>query len=359
MANSRATKGRRVVVTGASGNIGTSLVRALSRDPAVHTIVGIARRRPEWTVDKLEWATADLGADDDIDLLLTGADVVVHLAWLFQPARDPLTTWETNVLGSVRLFEAVARVGVPVLVYSSSVGAYSPAPQDELVPESWPTHGWPQAAYTREKAYLERVLDGFEARHPNLRVVRMRPAFLFKAASATEQRRLFAGPFLPGSLVRPGLIPVVPDLPGLRAQAVHTDDAAAAFRLAALDGAASGAYNLAADPVVDATVLAELLNARVVRLPAWTVRGPLSAAWHLHLTPADPDLFDAVLRMPLMDSTRARTELGWTPTHDAKSVLSEFLTALREGTGGPTPPLTEDTPTNRTKELTTGTGTRP
>src|SRR3954447_18659851 len=121
-----ATKRRRVVVTGASGNVGTSLVRALSRDPAVGTIVGIARRRPEWTVDKLEWASTDLGADSgsgtDLDHLLAGAGVVVHLAWLFQPARDPLTTWETNVLGSIRVFEAVARVGVPALVYSSSVG---------------------------------------------------------------------------------------------------------------------------------------------------------------------------------------------------------------------------------------------
>jgi nucleoside-diphosphate-sugar epimerase len=335
-----ATKRRRVVVTGASGNVGTSLVRALSRDPAVGTIVGIARRRPEWTVDKLEWATADLGVDSgggtDLDDLLAGADVVVHLAWLFQPAREPLTTWETNVLGSIRVFEAVARVGVPALVYSSSVGAYSPAPQDEFVPESWPTHGWPGASYTREKAYLERVLDGFEARHEDIRVVRMRPAFLFKAASATEQRRLFAGPFLPGSLVRPGLIPVIPDLPGLRAQALHTDDA-----------------------VADARLLAELLDARVVPVPTWAVRGSLAAAWRLRLTPADPALFDAVLHMPLMDSTRARTELGWTPKHDAKAVLSEFLTALRDGEGGPTPPLAEDTPTNRAKELTTGAGTRP
>ncbi|MFL6122097.1 NAD-dependent epimerase/dehydratase family protein [Actinophytocola sp.] len=354
-----ATKGRRVVVTGASGNVGTSLVRVLSRDPAVDTIVGIVRRRPEWTVDKLEWATADLGADDSIDHLLAGADVVVHLAWLFQPARDPLTTWETNVLGSIRLFEAVARVGVPALVYSSSVGAYSPAPQDEFVPESWPTHGWPAASYTREKAYLERVLDGFEAKHEDVRVVRLRPAFLFKAASATEQRRLFAGPFLPGSLIRPGLIPVIPDLPGLQAQALHTDDAADAFRLAALRDDASGAYNLAADPVADAKLLAELLGARLVRLPTWAVRGPLAAAWRLRLVPADPDLFDAVLHMPLMDSTRARTELGWTPARDAKAVLSEFLTALREGEGGPTPPLAEDTPPNRAKELTSRAGSRP
>ena len=351
--------GRRVVVTGASGNIGTSLVRALSEAPEVGTVVGIARRRPQWTVEGLEWVTTDLGTDEELDDVLTGADVVVHLAWLFQPARNPLTTWETNVLGSTRVFEAVARVGVPALVYSSSVGAYSPAPKDRFVRESWPTHGWPTAAYTREKAYLERVLDGFEARHEHVRVVRMRPAFLFKTESASEQRRLFAGPLFPGTLARPALIPVVPDVPGLRVQAVHTDDAATAFRLAALNDDAGGAYNLAADPVVDAGLLSELLDARVVRLPAWALRGPLSAAWRLHLAPADPDLFDAVLRMPLMDATRARTELGWTPTHDAAETVAEFLAGLRHGTGGPTPPLTADLPGGRAQELATGAGSRP
>jgi nucleoside-diphosphate-sugar epimerase len=350
---------RRVVVTGASGNVGTSLVRALSRDPRVGTIVGIARRRPEWQVDKLEWVTADLGGEEPLDHVFAGADVVVHLAWLFQPQRDPLVTWETNVLGSIRVFEAVARVGVPALVYSSSVGAYSPAPQHHFVPESWPTHGWPAAAYTREKSYLERVLDGFESRHEQVRLVRMRPAFLFKSASAAEQRRLFAGPFLPHSLVRPGLIPVIPDVPGLRAQAVHTDDAADGFLRAALSDDASGAYNLAADPVVDAGLLSELLDARVVRVPAWALRGPLAAAYRLHLTPADPDLFDAVLRMPLMDSTRARTELGWTPSRDAAETLQEFLAAFREGAGGPTPPLASSLPGGRAEELSTGAGSRP
>lgn len=350
----------RVVVTGASGNVGTAVVRALSADPRVGDITGIARRKPDWDVPKLRWVTADLGEDDPatLDVVLAGADAVIHLAWLFQPTRRPVVTWETNVLGSLRVFEAVARNNVPALVHTSSVGAYSPGPKDRPVDESWPTHGWPEAAYTREKAYLERALDAYESRHPEVRVVRMRPAFLFQRASASEQRRLFAGPLLPNKLVRPGLIPVVPDLPGLRFQVLHTDDAAEAYRLAVL-GDARGAYNLAADPVVDANLLAELLDARVVRLPAWPVRAALAAAWRMHLAPASPELFDAVLRMPLMDSSRAHTELGWTPRHDAADVLAEFLAGLRDGAGLPTPPLAPEIPGGRLAELATGAGSRP
>lgn len=65
----------------------------------------------------------------------------MHLAWLFQPTHDPVTTWRNNVLGAIRVFEAVGRLGIGTLAYSSSVGAYSPGPKDEPVDESWPTRG--------------------------------------------------------------------------------------------------------------------------------------------------------------------------------------------------------------------------
>ncbi|WAL68999.1 NAD-dependent epimerase/dehydratase family protein [Amycolatopsis cynarae] len=348
--------GLRIVVTGASGNVGTSVVEALAADSAVSSIVGIARRRPAWSRPKLRWEVADV-ATGEMDRLLRGADVVIHLAWLFQPTHDPVTTWRANVLGSINVFEAVARTGVKALVHASSVGAYSPGPKDRAVSEGWPTHGWPEAAYPREKAYLERCLDAWEPRNPAVRVVRMRPAFLFKRESASEQRRLFAGPLVPGSLLRPSLLPLVPDVPGLRVQALHTDDAAEAYRLAALTDV-RGAFNLAADPVIDARVLADLLGARRVPVPARLVRTALSAAWRLHAVPATPGLFATVLRLPLMDTGRARTELGWTPRHSATDALAEFLRGLREGAGLETPPLAPHSPAGRLREFATGAGSR-
>ncbi|MGW7334296.1 NAD-dependent epimerase/dehydratase family protein [Streptomyces sp. NPDC054840] len=336
---SRAGDGPRVVVVGATGNVGTSVVRALSENPAVGSVLGLARRVPDWRPPKTEWQAADIepgGAD--LTPLLTGADAVIHLAWKFQPTHRPVKTWRTNVLGSVRVFDAVAAAGVPVLVHASSVGAYSPGPKDRAVDESWPTHGWPQAAYTREKSYLERVLDAYEQAHPGIRVVRMRPAFLFKRESASEQRRIFAGRLLPGRLVRPGLIPAVPDLPGLRFQALHTDDAAAAY-CEAVARPVRGAFNLAAEPPLDAAALAGVLDARPVSMPVGPVRAALSAAWRLRLVPASPDLFDAVLRLPLLDCSRAREELGWTPRRTSLEAFEELLSGLRAGAGMDTAPL--------------------
>ncbi|WP_019813291.1 NAD-dependent epimerase/dehydratase family protein [Saccharomonospora saliphila] len=350
----------RVVVTGATGNIGTGVVAALADDPTVESIVGVARRTPRWSRPKL-WTTGMnlvTATDAQLDALFDGADVVIHLAWLFQPTRDPATTWRTNVLGTIRVVESVLRRGVPALVYSSSVGAYSPGPKDHAVAEDWPTHGWPGAAYTREKSYLERVLDVVERDHPETRIVRIRPGFVFQRGSAQQQRRLFAGPFLPVSLVRPGAVPVVPDIPGLRTQAVHSTDLGEAFRRAAVTPV-RGAFNVAADRVVDPGLLAELLGARLVPVPARLARNAVSTAYRLRLVPASPQLFDAVLRIPIMDTTRARTELGWSARYSAGEALGEFLTGLRQGAGLPTPPLRPSMPGGRLGEAATGVGARP
>lgn len=333
--------GSRIVVTGATGNVGTSVVRLLSEDPGTGSVLGLARRIPDWSPAKTEWAAVDLATQRaDLTGLFAGADAVIHLAWAFQPTHDPATTWRTNVLGSLQVFDAVAAAGVPVLVHASSVGAYSPGPKDRAVDESWPTHGWPDAAYCREKAYLERTLDVFERDHPGVRVVRMRPAFLFKRQSASEQRRIFGGKYLPGPLARPDLLPFLPDVPGLRMQVLHTDDAAHAYRLAVRSADARGPFNLAADPTVDAELLGELVGTpRRVRVPRAAARSAIAAAWGLRLLPASPHLFDAVLRLPLLDCARARAELGWRPERTATEVLAEFLQGFREGAGGPTEPL--------------------
>jgi UDP-glucose 4-epimerase len=327
----------RVVVVGASGNIGTSLLASLAAETAVSSVLGVCRRRPGAEFPKTEWRAADVSSSP-LEPLFEGADAVVHLAWLIQPARDRRLTYAVNVQGSARVFGAAAAAGVRRLVYSSSVGAYAPGPKDRRVDESWPTTGIPSSFYSRDKAAVERQLDRFEAEHPEVRTVRLRPALIFKRDAASGIRRLFAGPLLPGRLLRPSLIPIVPDVKRLVFQAVHSHDVGEAFRLALTEDAA-GAYNVAAEPVLDPDQLARVLGARKVPLPAPVLRAGAAASFKLRLQPTEAGWLDMGLGVPLMNAARARGELGWNPRHSSTDALLELMAGLREGAGLDTPPL--------------------
>jgi nucleoside-diphosphate-sugar epimerase len=348
----------RVVVIGATGNAGTSVLEALSREDRVKEVVGVARRVPKAAFPKVSWRSADI-ADPNTDLvaLMRGADCVVHLAWLIQPSRDESITHATNVQGSQRVFDAAARAGVPAIVYASSVGAYAPGPKDRPVDESWPTTGIPSSFYARHKAAVERILDSFEAVNPEIRVVRLRPGLIFKRDAATGIRRLFAGPFLPSPLVRRELIGVIPRHPRLVFQAVHSFDVGEAYRLAIVRDDARGAYNVAADPVLDPQELGRILGARTVPVPAKLLRAAAEVTWRLRLQPTSPGWLDMGLAVPVMDTSRARDELGWTPRHSAADALLELIDGMREGAGVATPPLSpQTTAPARVREVLTGVG---
>lgn len=328
----------KVVVTGATGNVGTSVLRSLESEPGVDRVIGLARRTPSLSLAKTEWVSADV-AGDHLEPFFAGADAVIHLAWLIQPSRNISATQRTNVEGSLRVFRAAAAAGVPRLVYASSVGAYSPGPKDRRVDESWPTNGIASSFYARHKAEVEHLLDRFEAEHPAIRVVRLRPALIFKYRAASEIRRLFAGPLLPGPLVNPGLIPVVPDVERLVFQAVHSYDVGDAYRRVLMDEAARGAFNLAAEPVLDPQELGRLLGARPVRMSATVLRAGAAVSWRLRLQPSPEGWVDMALAVPLMDTTRAREQLGWEPQYSSGEALLELMRGMREGAGFQTPPL--------------------
>ncbi len=331
-------------------------MEALGRDERVGSILGVARRLPQATFEKTEFVSADVTSDDLVPLL-AGADAVVHLAWLIQPSRNQDALWRTNVYGSHRVFEAVARAGVGTLVYASSIGVYSPGPRTgedkQRVDESWPCDGVRTSWYARHKAEVERRLDAFEREHPDVRVVRLRPAIVMKRGAAEEVRRLFFGPFLPNAVVRPGLLPVVPHIPGAIVQVVHSLDLGDAYRRAVVQPEARGAYNVAAEPELDGRRLAAALGVRAVVVPARLARLLAGATWRARLHPTSPDWLDLALGVPLLDTTRAREELGWASERTAEEVARELLEGVADGASAATPPLRGG---DRSEEIAAGVG---
>jgi UDP-glucose 4-epimerase len=186
-------------------------------------------------------------------------------------------------------------------------------------------------------------------------VVRLRPGLIMKRESAEEIRRLFTGPLLPSPLVRPDRLFVFPHVPGAVAQLVHSKDVGEAYRLAVVRDV-TGAFNVAAEPEVDGRRIAAAVGARAVTIPPRVARALAAASWHARLQPTSPDWLDLALGVPLLDATRAREELGWTPQRDGVETMVELLHGLAERAAGATPPLRRG---DRIAELAAGVGGKP
>jgi len=328
-------------VTGASGNVGTALLRELSGTD--WSVTGIARHRPERTspYDRADWVVQDIGLPEATQRLaevFDGASTVVHLAWAIHPERDDPPMSRTNIVGSRHVLEAAARAHVPHVVAASSVAAYEAPNRWERVAEDWPRHGIRGSAYSQGKVRFERMLDEFAAGHHDVTVARIRPCAILQHDAGGEFARWTLSPLLPQRLLGQRWLPL-PWWTGLRAQVVHADDVAAALRAIVVRGA-SGAFNLAAEPVLAGADLARPFGGGV-RIPV--PRTPASAlawlGWRLGLQPLHPGWLRLADKAALVDTARARRVLGWRPSHDAHQVLAEMTAGLRAGAGVGSHPL--------------------
>jgi UDP-glucose 4-epimerase len=333
----------RIVVTGGTGNIGTAIVESLCRDESVDEIVSVARRRPTFAgrpmstgADRVRWVSADVSTDP-LDVL-DDADAVIHLAWQLQPIRDERRLRRVNVGGTMRVVEAAAQRGVQRVVVASSIGAYAAGRGRGPVDESWPASGISTSVYSRQKAVVESRLDQFELLHPDMAVVRMRTSLVFARRAASEIARYFLGPLVPSSLIGRGLLPILPVPADLTFQVVHADDVADAYRRAALADL-RGAFNIAAQPVLDADDLARALGARQVSVPGPLLRGGASVTHALRLQRTSGGWVDLALGVPTMDVGRAARELGWEASRPADDVLHELIGGFADRAGADTPPL--------------------
>ncbi len=322
-----------VAVTGPTGEIGISAVNALERHPEVERIVGMARRAfsPEargWT--KTEYRQGDILDREAVDALVADADIVVHLAFIIMGSREESA--RINLAGTRNVFEAtVASARARRLVYTSSVAAYgyhsdNPSP----ITEDVPPRGSPEHYYSEQKAACEAVLAEVTADSP-LEVYILRPCIV---AGPNAPALADAMPWtrLPG-LVRtvtetlPLLKLPIPD-PGGPLQLVHHDDVADAIVLAATTSAPPGAYNLAGDGVLSVSDVVAALGARPVRVPHVTVTVASEVISRVPFLPSALEWLHTVRTPVVMDTSKAKTQLGWTPKHTAAETLSALAESI-------------------------------
>jgi UDP-glucose 4-epimerase len=327
-----------VAVTGPTGEIGLPLLAELERDPAVGAVRGMARRPFDpasegWA--KVTYRRGDILDRGSLAALLDGVDVVVHLAFAIFGGREE--THRVNLEGSRNVFEVAAAAGVERLVYASSVAAYGFHPENpQPLTEQVPARGSESFYYSAQKAELEATLDEVLL-GSSVEAYVFRPCIVagpratMLIAKTVESARL--GDPVPvarralGSL--PLFKPVLPD-PGVPIQLVHHDDVARALAAAIAGRGEPGAYTLAGAGEISVADIARALGWRSLPVPGAAVGLGAGVARRLTFLTPQLEWVTAVRTPVLMDSAKARRELGWEPRFDAGETLLQTAIAARE-----------------------------
>ncbi len=342
----------RIVVTGASGNVGAGVLRSFAANEPAAEVVGVCRRPPAGgeLYRRVRWHAVDLSSPTATAALapaMAGADVVIHLALAIRPVWDREYLYRANVAGTRAVLDAMTAAGVRQLIYASSLGAYAPHPSGP-VDEEWSTEGQPRSTYSRHKVMVERLLDDFERRNPDVTVARFRPTVVVQREAAQEIRSLYVGPLVPRAafeVLRRRQVPVLPLPKSLALQFVHADDVGdAVHRL--MRSRSRGAYNIAAD-VLDSAALAGLVGARPVAVNPGLMRGIVASLNAFRLIAVTGGWYLVATNSPLMDTSKARRELGWQPRWSSTGSARELIDGLAEGIVGPSAAMGADSGSDR------------
>jgi nucleoside-diphosphate-sugar epimerase len=322
-----------VAVTGPTGTFGAGLVPLLEADDRIGRVVGIARRPFDpasrgWS--KMTYRQGDVRDEEALAEAFAGADVVVHLAFLIVGGSDRDATRAINVDGTLNAFRAAAQAGARRFVYASSVAAYgfhpdNPVPMDE----TWPTRPAKRLFYAQEKAEIEALLAEEAAGHPGLDLYLLRPPIVL-GPNAVGAKEILPGPLGPlagaivGTLLR-SPVPLPAAAPDHPLQLIHEDDVGTAFLQCVVGAGPPGAYNIAADETVTAVDVARAAGLAPLTVPAGIVRGAARAVSALPFLPAQAEWVEAAAHPSIMDTTKAKRELGWSPQHGALDALRATL----------------------------------
>jgi UDP-glucose 4-epimerase len=326
-----------VAITGPTGDIGRSLLRALDSSREIDRVLAMARRPFDPAsagLKKTEYRQGDVLDREALDNLFKEADVVVHLAFIIMGALKE--TQSINLEGSRNVFEAAVAAGAKRLVYASSVAAYGfHGDNPELLTEDVAPRGTDRHYYSAQKAALEGVLNEV-ADGSNIDAYLFRPCIV---AGPDALLLLENIPYIqlsekmPSAILRalefmPALKPVLPD-PGVPFQLVHHDDVASAFRAAILGRGTPGVYNLAGEGTLTMSDIADALGWYSIPLPEVALGAAAELVARLPFVPAEAQWIETFRTPVVMDTSKARSELRWRPQHDARETLQAMVDAAR------------------------------
>ena len=328
--------GLTVAVTGPTGTFGFGLIPLLEADPRIERIVGIARRPFDpsehgWT--KLDYRQGDVRDPDALESAFDDADVVVHLAFMITGTASREKIRAINVEGTLNAFKAAVAAGADRFVYASSVAAYGFHDDNPIgMTEDWPTRPATRLFYAQEKAELEQLLGEQADANPTLSLYLLRPPIVLGPHAVGAKNAL---PEPLGAVARKALdlagrlpVPLPVPAPDLPMQFIHEDDVGEALLKCVVADGPPGAYNIAGDGTVTAADVVRELGLNPITVPAGISQGAARAAASVPLPSFAPPMaewVEAASHPAIMDTTKAKRELGWQPQYTGLEALRETL----------------------------------
>ena len=324
--------GLTVAVTGPTGTFGFGLIPLLEVEERVDRVIGLARRPfdpSEHGWSKMTYRQGDVRDAGTLQEAFDGADVVVHLAFMITGTASRQTIRTINVDGTLNAFRAAAACGVERFVYASSVAAYGFHPDNPIgMSEDWPVRPAARLFYAQEKAELEQLLREQADEQPDVALYVLRPPIVLgphamgakdalpAPLAALTQRTLEMAQRLP--------VPIPVPAPDLPLQLIHEEDVGRALLACVLAEGPPGAYNIAADDTLTVADVVRELGLTPLTVPADLVQSAARAVALIPLpsfAPPVSEWIEAATQPAIMDTSKAKRELGWSPRHTALEAL--------------------------------------
>ncbi len=325
----------RVLVTGATGAVGPSVVEALlAAGHAVRTLSADPPPAGVWPRD-VEARIGDVTDPALVSAAMRDVDAVIHMAALLHIADPPPSLRERfdriNVGGTSTVLEAAVKSGVRRVVFFSTIAVYGPS-AGEIVTEDTPPR--PDTVYARSKLAAEKiVLEAMDSDGRRIGTV-LRLGAVYGPRIKGNYRRLIR------SLARGRFIPVGDG--SNRRSLVYDRDAARAAVLAATHSTAAGAIFNVTDGQFHTmkTIIETLCGALGRTPPAFALplaptrlaAGLLEGIFRLFKLqpPVTRDTVNKYAEDMAVDSTRIRNLLGFAPRYDLAAGWRETVLEMRK-----------------------------
>lgn len=301
----------RVVLTGASGDFGTALLRGLILRDEVDHVVALARSPLRVRDPKIEQRTIDI-TSDDLGEVFAGADAVIHCAFMVEEPRDKESARVVNVDGSRRVLWAADSAGARVCVMTSSINAYGPRGGAEVIDETAPIGAGEDHYYFHHKALVEedvrRWRRGSDGR---MAMAVLRPTYVVgpdmsNSGLETMRSRIVLHP-------RPGRSYF---------QFLHQDDLVDAYLRVVLAGV-DGEFNLGPEGALTVSELCRLNHSLCIPVPLRAARRLADLGFRLRLLPYSSHW--VTCGEPVTTSRRLRDATGWLPRYDCTEAARLML----------------------------------